>query len=752
MFDAFFTLFRALNTSRATWQLSLAFALGVIPGLLPTLSLFNLIFLFLALFINLNLSIFLLSVALFSLIGFFLDPVLAMVGQAVLEAHTLQSLFTGWYQSGLMHLSDYYHTAVMGGLIVGGVLSPFVFGIAHLLFGKFRHVIPELRKVSALRFLLPISEAKAGEGKRLMPLRFWGIGIFGTLVLGGYIVVSMLLDGWLKSTLETQLANQGIETKISHLSTSLTKGHIHLKGVRCATDESGFSINDIGIEMDMNGLLMGYYHIKNLTMVGVKPTDERVKKPLTSQESAATSHKKAESGYQFPNVEMLLKVSPPPSLQQLEALKTHAQTVGPKWEKEYQYLQSNPYRDYERRLNELLKRAKKTKDLQEALQIAKEADVLSKEIEKEYKRLKTRSVEFEKEYHTLKRGMEAVPRQAKVDYETLKARYTPDQTGALNVTGALLGSEVKGYLESAFVWYERLLPYYERLAPYLKSEEVSYETQEREAGRIVRYPLQTPMPKVWIEQIHLEAQSEGGAFDLQVRDLSSDFNKPIYSTLLGVFKGIEAMQAKWVHHKDERFEIKVDAWKPASIESGGVRLDDPMGNVRLEGRIDEGIVNANGRVLFDKSRFVYTGKGDEAPWIQKTLEGIQHFTVDLSLKGEVLTPHIDLRSDLDRQLSKAFKGALKNAQADFERALKKGLQGRVNNALKGVGATNAQMQSVQKLLDRKGGGLASIQGEIKKQLSEKALKKQAEKALAKKMKKEGKKLEEQFKKELGKLF
>ena len=84
---------KALNSNEAPWQISLGIIFGALLGLTPLFSLHNLVVLFLALFINLNISMMIVSFAAFSLIAYALDPVFHQVGLALLTSPGLESFW-----------------------------------------------------------------------------------------------------------------------------------------------------------------------------------------------------------------------------------------------------------------------------------------------------------------------------------------------------------------------------------------------------------------------------------------------------------------------------------------------------------------------------------------------------------------------------------------------------------------------------------------------------------------------------------
>src|SRR5690554_613904 len=111
-------LLKALNSEASPSQISLAVCFALIMALTPLLSWHNAIVLLLALVIKVNLSAFIVSLGLFSLLAWFVDPYSASLGEQILTAPGLQETWTSLYQIDFLRITKFNHTLVMGGLVV----------------------------------------------------------------------------------------------------------------------------------------------------------------------------------------------------------------------------------------------------------------------------------------------------------------------------------------------------------------------------------------------------------------------------------------------------------------------------------------------------------------------------------------------------------------------------------------------------------------------------------------------------------
>jgi uncharacterized protein (TIGR03546 family) len=146
-------ILKVLNSEGDPWQISLAAALGMVAGLTPMWSLHNVLIVFLALMIRVNLSTFLGSFLLFSAIAYAIDPLFHSIGLALLTSEGLKGLWTSLYQGTVWRAERFNNTIVMGSLVCSLVaFVPFYF-LMQLFVRKYReHILAWVRKTRIMRF------------------------------------------------------------------------------------------------------------------------------------------------------------------------------------------------------------------------------------------------------------------------------------------------------------------------------------------------------------------------------------------------------------------------------------------------------------------------------------------------------------------------------------------------------------------------------------------------------------------------
>lgn len=133
---------KILNSDAEPGQISLGFAFAMIAGFTPLMSLHNLVVLLLVLFLRVNVSAFLLGLALCSALAVALDPLFHQLGLAVLTLPALNGTWTALYNSTLWRLERFNNSIVMGSLVVSLALFVPVILIGNSLVRKYRdHVL-----------------------------------------------------------------------------------------------------------------------------------------------------------------------------------------------------------------------------------------------------------------------------------------------------------------------------------------------------------------------------------------------------------------------------------------------------------------------------------------------------------------------------------------------------------------------------------------------------------------------------------
>jgi len=151
-------LIKTLNSDGTPGQVAAGMALGAALGLTPLLNLHNLLIIGIAMLVTVSMPGFFLGWALFVPLGFAFDPAFDALGRTLLALPSLRSMWTGWYNTPVVPLTNFNNSIVLGSFVAWLVaLVPLYFllrwGVA-----KYRATIFE--RLKKTRFVKAIGASK----------------------------------------------------------------------------------------------------------------------------------------------------------------------------------------------------------------------------------------------------------------------------------------------------------------------------------------------------------------------------------------------------------------------------------------------------------------------------------------------------------------------------------------------------------------------------------------------------------------
>ena len=140
-------LLKLLNSDANPSQLALGVCFAAIMGLTPLASPHNALLLLLVLLVRVNLSLFLLSWGLFTLIAYLFDPLSQALGSALLQAESLNALWQSMYNSNFWRFLGFNNTLILGSSLISFALSLPLFFISRTCIINYRgHVLQWVQK------------------------------------------------------------------------------------------------------------------------------------------------------------------------------------------------------------------------------------------------------------------------------------------------------------------------------------------------------------------------------------------------------------------------------------------------------------------------------------------------------------------------------------------------------------------------------------------------------------------------------
>ena len=112
------SLFQTLHSEGTPGQVAAGIMLGAGIGLTPLLSAHNLVLFAAIVLLNVSFGGGMLGMALFTPLGFLLDPLFDRIGLALLDAPGLAGLWTAWYNIPVLPFTNFNNSVTLGSFVV----------------------------------------------------------------------------------------------------------------------------------------------------------------------------------------------------------------------------------------------------------------------------------------------------------------------------------------------------------------------------------------------------------------------------------------------------------------------------------------------------------------------------------------------------------------------------------------------------------------------------------------------------------
>lgn len=718
MFKFFRKLFKALNSSGKSWQLSAAIVLAMFAGFLPMSSLILLAILFLALIFNINFGLFLLFSAIFSGIGYLFDPIFESIGYAVLTSDALQGLFTTLYNSALFRWSSFNYTLVTGSLVVSALLAIPMLLILNRFITLYRVEIGlKLNEWRATRWMKLFNE---DEQKNSL-FRWWGVGLFGGLALIITSIFIVFFDPLARIAMEKSLTySLKTEVNIKDFSSSFSDLHIKISGIEIADKDrlthNLVQVEDLEFGLGFSALIEKKAMIEKLNINALAFNEKRavVAKAYGDSKTSKAKVSKAESSdkkslqeeatpFSLPNVDEILAKEELKSVTESQKLKADIEKTKERWAKISSELKSN------NEVDEIKADAKKLQNSLRGADLAKIASAkddiakLKAKIDSLKGKFSSLQKDFNADQKRLKDQIYALKNLPQEDIDRLKKKYSLDATGGVNIIGTLMSDEIGDYINMGLKYYEMLAPY---ISSSAKEKVIEDTTPPRGEGRWIKYANLTKIPDLVVRETKINVKLKNDVLNIDLRDLSSDqklYAKPM--KLHADAKGVQYTHIVADLIDDRRsdkakssFDVKVTGFKTEKLDMQSLAMSNIVTNATLMGEVEDANIKAQSKIFVTNVELQMPSQ----KLVNDLLSGISNFNVDISLSGEFEQPTIKVASNLDKQLSKGVSQMISKATSGFEEELKSGILAKAGSSSEGLspdlGDTGSLLNSKQDAL------------------------------------------------------
>lgn len=668
MYDFFMKLFKAFNSAQTPWQMSLALSLGMAMGLTPLSGVQSVVLIFLVFIINIHLGLFFVSTSFFAGVAYLFDPMFEQLGYGILINENLEGLFTSFYNSGLMRLTYFNNTLVLGSSVIAfSLLIPM-----YLILNKVVYVYRD--KIAAKLSQYKIFKTLGIEvtDKKDKFIRLWGVALF--IILGGIISVFLVLfmdplaKSALKNTIE-KMTSKNVDIKRVSVSFSDSKIDVDSLHVYDAK-ENIFKCKNIQLDIDFNQLLFQKYHIQNLNIIGMDfDTKATKKQTFSSSQNIKNSNKVIHTQQKEKNDDILASLPTPTELVSRVGLKSDknlldAQAKIKAIEKKYNDAIEKDFSTTQRDAikKELKYLRKKIKDKDTSTLV--EDIILIKKLRKTLKEKKHLALLLKKDFQQDKLMITNLSKTLKEDalndYDRLSQNYRFDAKGGINVIGILFGEKSKTYLAS-------FLKYYKIISPYLDDEEIEVVTPKRGEGRWIRFKDLSAKADLWVQKIEVSGIYETQSFKAIIQNLSSN-----QKMLQKPFK----MQISGEGNLSKPFDLRLTKLESALYS------------------FDAKIKTMDYKTLTGNAKVHYTNTNFSSKYLQK----INEFDVDAKISKNITDPKLDVSSNLDEKLKVVFSNILHKKANKYKKELKNLIDKNTKESLASLTKNKDTLKYIEKVL------------------------------------------------------
>ncbi|WP_345980045.1 TIGR03545 family protein [Sulfurimonas sp. HSL3-2] len=712
-------LFKALNSGQTPWQVTLALVLGMVMGLTPVSGVQTVVIIFLALLLNIHFGLFLVSAAFFAGIGYIFDPLFESFGYTLLSAGALKGLWTSMYNSGIMRLTYFNNTIVLGSFVVAVVLALPLYVILN------RVILTSRDKIAAFLDRYPLL-AKLGilkrSDKKDSTFRILGVGVFVGVTALVIVVAMFVIDPVIKLSLEKGLSTvTGKDVVIKSVKTSFSNASLHVSGLEVQDDNgktNSVSIADIIADLDFNALLLHKKHMELVQVTGIGfDTPSSNPKPSVTKEQTAKTASKTGSAFKMPEIKLptpedVLAKADLKSVKVYDKAQKEIDAIKAKWEKiSKEQLSADAIDGYKKDL-EKIKSASSSKDPAKLLKLKDDIAAFKKKIDADKARLASIKKDFAKDQARIKTLMAEVKNAPGDDYKNLKSTYSLDGSGAINVVGAIFGDRVKHYIAMA-------KRYYTMAAPYMKSEKkVEPPKPPRGEGRWIKFQENTPSPDIYVAKVDLSGKFKTQGFTGVINDITDDQKLLGKVTTFKATSDGDVVQKFVLNGKDDRLgkeaheSVVFSAKNIASSDLALSSLNIKKSNIALDGKAD--VYDLSTLQLassFDFKNAVISLEGLDKKYadiVNDTLSEVKSFYVKTDATGSLESPAVHVSTDLDKKISGALKSIFAKEAKKYEAQLKTMLDDKMKDQLKGLNGSASGIPDINSLVGSQSGELDGL--------------------------------------------
>jgi uncharacterized protein (TIGR03545 family) len=563
--------------------------------------------------------------------------------------------------------------------------------------------------------------------------RWWGIFAFVGVAAVIFILWFFVVDFLIAAAVEragTRIVGAKVEVDSADLS--LFPLGMELKRLQVTRPgepmKNAVEISRIGMRLDTGNLLRRKIIADEMSLEGVRFNTPRSSSGAVAAEAAAVRTPDEESapaepetelfsGLDVPDVQKILEREDLETLNRARQLQAALKNEEQQWRDRLQDLpDKQKLESYRERLKKL--KASDKGGLGSLLGAGSELTQLKDDVQADVRRLEQALQSYESDLKSYEQRLDRLARAPMEDVRRLQDKYGISPRGLANLSELIFGKRLRGWVETALTWYDRLAPVIESASRESPGPKTVKPIRGR--GLDVHFKEQNPLPGFLVRQARAdvllqESQLAGRitnitnepavlgapmAFDFSGKDL-----KNFESVLLdGRLNLVDPAR------NSGNFGLAVRGWRLDSALLSGLEglpltLERGTAYLNMQTDIEPRKFTSTLRAKIEQARLsagIEAAQADYAKLLNSALESVKQLNATATVAGTPADYRIEIASDIDRILNNAVSDWVRKQTQQFENELKQAV----------LAKTDAPLQSTRQSFD----GFEAVGGELQERL------------------------------------
>lgn len=458
-----------------------------------------------------------------------------------------------------------------------------------------------------------------------------------------------------------------------------------------------FTVSELAIDLNTKALFDKKVIIENMSVIGVTLNTDRKKSGAIKKyrkknnDKKDKAHKKAEDDilstpeFTLPNAKDVLSSNELKSVRLAKELQKDIDDLNVKWTEKLKTLPNeSTFKKHKEDYKKLKSESKG--GFGSILKGLAGGGKLAKQIKKDIKKIERAKKDFDKDLAIIKRKKIAIDAAKKEDIKTIQEKYATPGGLASNLTNAIFGPKIEGYVSKGLSLYDRFAP--KDLTGGGNDDEKAPSKKSIISSQNIKFPEKNPTPDFLLKKSKVSVNIGDSILEGSLKDITEspklwahpaviEFSGRQFSTIDKIAVDATLDHREAVGKDFAEFVIKGVTLKDASLsDSENLKLSlnravmAIKGEVTLrDGIIDGAIFTSLSNAEFSKIESGPNGETELTKALDNALKSTSALNFDVKITGDITSPKISIKSSIEKVIKQALKSVVKGKTDQFKNDL-----------------------------------------------------------------------------------